>query len=158
MNGGEKLGNPNPALRSSPDGKYCLIKKAIDLNVSISVLKKVIQGTTDLNQLKPCYFDDPAAIIHYAVYKDKLDVVDLLKAAGADVSIKYHDGLTAMHTVMSIAMAQKLLDFGLDINMPDQNGETPIFYECDDGNTDLFDFMVKNGANVHHLDHKIDRR
>ena len=154
VNGGEKLGNPNPALTPSPDGRYCLIQKAIDLQVSTEVLKKVIHGTTDLNQLKPCYLRDQVAIIHYAVAKDKLDVVDFLKAQGADIFMTDANGCTAMHYVRSIAMAQKLLDFGLDINMPDHQGRTPIFNQFYGGGVDVFNFMVKNGANVHHLDHK----
>lgn len=53
-----------------------------------------------------------------------------------------------------IEAIKKLVSYGGDIDLVDNNGQTPIFYAIKGGRADIVEYMLQNGINREIIDKK----
>ncbi len=94
--------------------------------------------------------------LHWAVYRDDLEMATLLLEAGADVGAK-----TRVNEIIPIVMAAKngnaamvrlLLEAGSDANSSDTNGTTLLMYAAAAGEADAVQTLLDGGADVNASD------
>ena len=93
---------------------------------------------------------DGATAIQWAVYRNDLEMADLLIAAGANVKAANSDGVTPLWLAAengAAPMIEKLLAAGADANQRMPNGETPLMMAARNGNIAALRVL---------LDHKAD--
>jgi ankyrin repeat protein len=94
---------------------------------SIDTIKLLIEKGADVN--KPnSYGNTP---LHFAVLTNKIDVIKLLFEKGAKINKSdYLNRNTSLHmaleNTLSIEIADKLIDFGADVNIKNKRDETPL--------------------------------
>ncbi|KAJ5432500.1 uncharacterized protein N7458_011656 [Penicillium daleae] len=105
--------------------------------------------------------------LHYALHDKRLDLVELLLDNGADPLQPDKNGDTALHHLANYrhesvkALFERLLSAGVDINVRNKIGETPIFNLLKQNNEGLygsaedqtykgtfFEFFLKSGADL----------
>jgi uncharacterized protein len=94
---------------------------------------------------------DGATALHWAVYRNDLDVADLLIRAGAEVKRANREGTTPLAMAAlygNTAMIDKLLKAGADAKERGPNGETILMFAARNGNPDAIKRLVAAGADV----------
>jgi len=94
---------------------------------------------------------DGATALQWAVYRNDLDVADLLIAAGANVKAANRDGATPLFLACesgNAAMIEKLLKAGADANEVGPIGDTPLMMASRTGNVDAVKVLLDHKANV----------
>lgn len=110
-----------PAAQAAPQSLHSAIAQGDDA----AALKLIEQGV-DVEAKDPA---TGASALHYAVMKDKIALVGLLLARGADVNSRTKSGTTPLHTAVlygRLEIAEFLLDKGADINAKSASGATPL--------------------------------
>lgn len=90
-----------------------------------TALKMVEQGA-DLEAKDP---GAGASVLHYAVMRGRMPVIDVLLSRGADVNSRTRMGTTPLHTAAlyaRIEVAELLIDAGADVNAQSASGVTPL--------------------------------
>ena len=141
--------NDNPllyCLRTSRHTKY---------------LKLLINAGADINfKNKACY-----SFLYKAIQDDKpISIIRLLIKAGCDLYPTDLKGkpISLLHCAVirydtDIQIIKELLNKGIDINIKNQNGETPIQYLIGHYSSvkryeEVLKFLLKNGANINIVD------
>jgi uncharacterized protein len=94
---------------------------------------------------------DGATALQWAVYRNDLDVADLLIAAGANVKAANRDGATPLFLACesgNAGMIEKLLKAGADANEVGPIGDTPLMMASRTGNVDAVKVLLDHKANV----------
>ena len=94
------------------------------------------------------YFLTP---LYLAVYKEHLEIAQLLLNRGCDVNKQDNNGKTLLHWAAShdhLKLVKFLLDSGADINKQDDNGETPLHWAACQGHLKLVKFLLDRGADL----------
>lgn len=94
---------------------------------------------------------DGATALQWAVYRDDLELADLLLKAGASPKLANRDGATAMQLASihgSAPMMERLLKAGVDVNERGPHDETPLMYAARNGNVQALDLLLQHGADV----------
>jgi ankyrin repeat protein len=124
----------------------CTFARADDVQQALADNPRQINeprlGATPLNwAVRPRrYPDDPLAIPKLLLHK------------GADVATRdtANDGMTPLHHAAAwggqAAVAQLLIDRGLDVNVADDYGWTPLDYAIDRGRKEMVDFLQSKGG------------
>ncbi|XP_057653993.1 histone-lysine N-methyltransferase EHMT1 [Diorhabda carinulata] len=88
-----------------------------------------------------------------AITTHKIDVVQYLVRAGSDITLKGTDGMTALHVSSKCGNLQAckiLLETGASIknyiNSQDDGGWTPLVWACENGFSEITDFLISEGA------------
>jgi ankyrin repeat protein len=86
------------------------------------------------------------------------DGIAMLAGAGADLAAKDDEGKTPMHYLASLGsrsplffmrgLTQTLTDAKVDIGARDHAGDTPLHIAAQTGTRDVFDWLVKQGADL----------
>ena len=65
-----------------------------------------------------------------------------------DVNIKNNDGIAALHNVMYPEIAKILIGSGADVNIIDNDGNTPLHIQASDGEErfDVIEILLAHGA------------
>jgi ankyrin repeat protein len=90
-----------------------------------------------------------------AAYYHSNKVLRFLIEKGANIHVKDYWDTTALLRVCDpsnikgdkVGTAKILIENGVDINVPDKEGYTPIFKASSSGNIELVKLLLKNGAN-----------
>jgi len=117
------------------------------MNGDRAAVRLLLQKKADVNGTRA----DGATALEWAVYRDDLELADLLIAAGANPKIPNREGATAMQLASlhgSAAMMEKLLDAGVAVNERGVNGETPLMFAARNGTLDALRLLLKRGADV----------
>jgi len=94
---------------------------------------------------------DGATALHWAIYREDEDLVDLLIKNGANVKAANRDGMTplAMASLYGKpALILKLLKAGADAAEVGPNGQTVLMLAARNGNPDAIKVLIEGGAKV----------
>ena len=112
-----------------------------------AALRTLLQQQADVNAPQV----DGATALHWAVYHDDLDTVDLLLRAGAKADAANREGVTpiAMASLYGSApIVDRLLKAGANAKQLGPNGETLVMYAARNGRPDALKLLVAAGADV----------
>jgi ankyrin repeat protein len=108
---------------------------------------ELISDGTDVNQRSI----DGTTALHWAVYREDIELVEMLLDEGADPDISNDYGATPM-TVASVhgnyPIMKALVDAGGDIESPNSEGQTLLMAVARTGNTDTARLLLDKGADV----------
>lgn len=117
-------------------------------NRDFTTVKALIAKKTDINAAQA----DGSTALHWAVYHDNAEAVDLLLKAGADTKAATRLNATPLYLAAetgNAAMVQKLLAAGADPNQTvlSQN-ETPLMFAARSGSVDAVKALLDKGAQI----------
>ena len=116
-------------------------------NADANALRTLIRQGADVNAAAA----DGTTALHWASYRDNLDMADALIRAGAKVDAANDLGATPLWTASmngSAAMVRRLLQAGAHPNLALLLGETPLMLASRSGNADVVTQLLDKGANV----------
>ena len=102
--------------------------------------------------------NDGWTLMHWAVWKDHKDIVELLLVQGADVNAKNRYGQTPLHftadcgfpKIADREMVELLLTHGADVNAKSLKfGQTPLQWAVNEGCTEIVKSLLAHGADIH---------
>lgn len=99
------------------------------------------------------YITIKGAVLNYAVYKNRKDIVEMLINAGADVNAKDSFGNTTLRIAAGSRnkdIAKLLIDAGADVNAKDSSGNTTLRIAV--GDKDITKLLIDAGADVNAKD------
>jgi ankyrin repeat protein len=94
---------------------------------------------------------DGATALHWAVYRDDVEMADLLLKAGANVKAANREGTTPLFMAALYgdpAMIDRLIKAGADVKERGPNGETPLMFAARNGNPAAIKLLVAAGSDV----------
>jgi hypothetical protein len=116
----------------------------------------------DLEKIKSALRENPQLVavrdprgatpLHWAAETDKLELVELLLAARADVGAKTKTNGTPLHYAQSRAIAELLIARGADVNAKGAGGMTPLHTAAWSGNTGKAVALLANKADINARD------
>jgi ankyrin repeat protein len=119
------------AMQGDNDSVRSLLKQKVDVNTP--------QG-------------DGSTALHWAAYRDDLEMVKLLLAAGANAKAATREGaITPLLMACqngNAALIETLLKAGSDANAVKTNGTTPLMMAAASGHADAVQTLLAHGANV----------
>src|SRR5688500_19199676 len=101
----------------------------------VAAVRALIQKKADVNAAQ----DDGATALHWAVYRDNVEIVDMLLRAGAK-SAPNREGMTPLAMAALYGNPQivdRLLKSGGDAKALGPNGETMVMFAARNGNPDV---------------------
>jgi ankyrin repeat protein len=110
-------------------------------------LRSLIQQKADVNAAQV----DGATALHWSVYRDDFEILELLIGAGARVDVKNREGVTPMHMASLYGNAraiERLLKAGADPKQKGPAGETMVMLAARNGNPDAIKALLAGGADV----------
>ncbi len=121
------------------------------MNGDRAAVQSLVQQKADLNAVQA----DGATAIQWAVYRDDLEMADVLIAAGANIKLANREGATPLYLASlhgSAPMIEKLLKAGADPNEIGPEGETPLMLAARTGNLDAMRVLLDQHADVNAKD------
>ena len=107
----------------------------------------MLQQKVDVNAPEP----NGTTPLHYAAYKEDVELVDRLLKAGAKPNVTNDFGSTPMAeaaTVGNAAIIKLLLKAGADVNSPNREGQTALMAVARTGHVDAAAALLDAGADV----------
>ncbi|KAL8589410.1 hypothetical protein ACOMHN_021562 [Nucella lapillus] len=103
--------------------------------------------------------EDPLYPLHYAVFRNNTQLVELLLNSGVDVNKKYENrGITCLHYACQTGadkMVSLLLKYGANVNARDDKGGAPVHYAATNpANSDILLDLFVNKADLNAEDSK----
>ena len=152
-----------PILQFNQDGSLVenyLIFLVCATDYKIQSIKEAIALGIELNAENND--SDAYTAAHYAAWDGKLDVLILLKEAGANLDLQGNDDRTPLHLACSLGHAncvKFLLESGVNVetlitvlnNFHPTKGATAIRLAFLDQQWEVFDLLVEHGANLNEL-------
>ncbi len=94
---------------------------------------------------------DGGTALHWSVYRNDIDLTELLLRHGAEVNATDDHGVTALSLASlnnNPQLLRVLLKQGADVNLARINGDSPLMIAASVGNTEVLGLLVEAGANV----------
>src|SRR5215831_12713922 len=108
-------------------------------------VQSLLQQKVDVNEAQ----GDGNTALHWAAYRDDVEMARMLIQAGANVKTKTRIGdMTALHLAATnggAAMIQVLLKAGADANTPNGNGTSPLMLAAASGKIDAIGVLLDDG-------------
>lgn len=136
---------------ASIDNRSDYLHDAIEVN-NLNIVKLLINKGMDINQLPKDYKGKSA--LAYSVIKKNVDIVKLLLLNNADITIDKEPILYTALIHYEYRIVKLLLDAGVDIDVRDGWGDTPLTKACKEGYTDAVKLLIEYGADVNYTDKK----
>ena len=118
------------------------------MNGDREAVRTLLQKHADVNGAQ----GDGSTALHWAAYKDDLEMAKLLLAAGANVKAKTREGeITPFFMACSTgdaALVDAMLKAGADANSVKTNGTTVLMAAAGAGNADAVKLLLDHGADV----------
>jgi len=113
-----------------------------------STLESLIQDKyANINEAQA----DGTTALHWVVYKNDREMVDILVNAGANVNVADDYGVSPLHlacTNQNAMIVKSLLDAGANPNVAKWTGETPLMTCASTGTTEAVKDLLARGADV----------
>ena len=151
---GKSYGDVIDALYSANKGRKNISKeeanklgkrllKAVDDNSLLEVKKLVSEGANlDLKD------KNGTTALLKACFNDRIDMVNVLIKGGANVHIVDNQGWTCLMATGSVLVAKRLVEKGVDIEFRDDENNTALIVQAQNGKTDIVEYLIKVGANI----------
>ena len=118
----------------------------------LDAVQSLLNGQTDVNAAQ----GDGTTALHWAAYRDDVEMARLLVEAGADVAVKTRLGdLTPLFMAAkngTVETIELLAEAGADINSTNANGTTPLMLAAASGKVDAVKVLFEHGAEVNAKD------
>ena len=119
-----------------------IVDAAIDGN--IEAVKQAIADGADVNA-------KPGGItpLHWAAWRGRKEIAELLIAKGADLNTKNKDGGTPLHNAAwkgHVEIAKLLIVKNADVNAKDVEGQTPLDWAEEEKHKEIADLLRKHGG------------
>lgn len=114
-------------------------------------IQQVEQLTIQFPHLVNRKRDDDSTILHHAIYRRHVEVVNFLLSNRANPRVPDRYGCTPLHaavTVGSADIARRLLGYNACVEARDNNGETPLFYAVRGKNVAMVSLLIRKHADV----------
>jgi serine/threonine-protein phosphatase 6 regulatory ankyrin repeat subunit B len=109
------------------------------------VLKLLLDAGANVNAVN----SDGKTALHLASYEEITASVKLLVEHNADLSIADQNGSTALHEAVDKAeIVEVLLDKGTEVDVLNNEGQTPLFRAVNRGGVESFEMLLKHGADL----------
>jgi hypothetical protein len=133
--------NPTPVAQAAPGSLHAALARGDN-----AAALRMIEAGADLEAK-----DGPAgaSVLHYAVMKGRMPLIDLLISRGADVNSRTRNGTTPLHTAVAYArreVAELLIENGADVNARSTGGATPLALALEARNGPLGEALKERGA------------
>src|SRR5213594_1504381 len=106
-----------------------------------AAIRSLIQQKADVNAPQM----DGATAVHWAVYRDDLEILDLLTAAGARVDIANREGITPLHMASLYGNAriiERLVKAGANPKQKGPAGETMLMLAARNGSPEAIKALL----------------
>ena len=116
-------------------------------NSDLAAVRTLVQQKADVKAAE----GDGATALHWASYRDQLEMADVLLRAGADANAANDLGATPLWLAAqngSAAMTRRLLQAGANPNKALLAGETPLMVAARAGSAEVVDQLAAKGANI----------
>jgi hypothetical protein len=118
---------PEPAFKGTPIARAADrgLHEAITRDDYESALKMIEQGA----DIEARDAEAGGSVLHFAVMKGKLPIIDLLVTRGADINSRTKTGTTPLHTAVlygQLHAMEYLAAKGADVNAQSASGTTPL--------------------------------
>ena len=114
----------------------------------LDAVQELLSRQADVNAAQ----GDGTTALHWAAYRDDVEMARLLVEAGADVAVKTRLGdLTPLFVAAKNGTAETielLAEAGADINSTNANGTTPLMLAAASGKVDAVKVLFEHGAEV----------
>jgi hypothetical protein len=114
-----------------------LAMKLVELGVDSTI--KDSAGMTPIHSLAiggMCYTPSPK------------ELIQLLMQKGVNINAKNHYGRTALNLLPHNNVVEALLALGADVNIPDSDGKTPLYYAIEHNSSDLILLLCEHNAHL----------
>ena len=112
-----------------------------------AAVQKLIQQKADVNAAQV----DGATALHWAVYRDDAQLLDILIRGGANVKATNSEGVTPLSMAAlygNATMIDRLIKAGADPKQRGPNGETMVMLAARNGNPQALTALIEAGADV----------
>jgi ankyrin repeat protein len=112
-----------------------------------AALRALLLQKADVNAAQA----DGATALHWAVYRDDLEMADILMNAGARVDAANREGITPLHMASlygNASLIERLLKAGANARQKGPAGETMVMLAARNGSPEAIKLLVKAGADV----------
>jgi ankyrin repeat protein len=112
-----------------------------------ATLGALLQRKADVNAVQV----DGTTALHWAVYRDDLEMADQLIRAGARVDAANPEGITPLSMAClygSVSMINRLVKAGADVKQRGPNGQTLLMLAARNGQPEAISLLVAAGADV----------
>jgi len=112
-----------------------------------AAVRRLLLAKADVNATQV----DGATALHWAVYRDDVEMADLLLKAGANVKTANREGTTPLFMASlygNPVMIERLIKAGAIANERGPNGETTVMFAARNGNPAAIKLLVAAGADV----------
>lgn len=142
---------------ASIDNREDYLHTAIRIG-NVNIAKLLINKGVDINQLPKDNGNDTdykgKSALAYSVIKKNVDIVKLLLLNNADITIDKEPILYTALIYYEYRIVKLLLDAGVDIDVRDGWGHTPLTIACEKGYIDAVKLLIEYGADVNYADKK----
>lgn len=138
--------------KESITGYQTCLDKAFGASISsgnMEVIRLLIDAGADINA--ECGFCYGQSAIQIALEYSNFELVEELMKHGANLQVSSDMGRTLLHGVAhsdNILLAGKLIDSGLDVNVKDEDGATPILFAASNGKFEMFKLFEEYEAEL----------
>ena len=111
------------------------LHRAFTRYCNTSLIIELINNGADIN----IQDDDGKAPLHFAMEGGLIEVASLLISKGAHLNAKTNAGNTPLHiaAITSLVLVEQLLQLGVDANIKNNNGDTPLLCASKAGKHDI---------------------
>lgn len=138
-------------LDTQDDQGYSCLQWAA-LNDRTTIVSYLLEQGVEVNAQDPT----GQTALHWAAVRGSLSSVEILLRGGADPTIVDSKGYSVCHVAAQYGQTSSIyllyMKWGIDTNLPDNDGRTPLHWACYKGFRDLVKLLIVMGADVMKMD------